>query len=259
MFQWPEEIPYREYIRLYILEKTLRQFIITQLSEISENWWRERVPGDVWKEAENRKKEEEQRLVYSLDLHPIWYVDFYDYVKIVTRDDNWNDVFKKIFANRDHFKTIMELLVPIRNKIAHMRPLSIKEIKNLEALTEDILTPIWKIYNTTYVDNAEKLAKKGQWEEAEEILKRGYEETRGDPWIAYKIGELYAHMGKLEKARHWLKIAIKYLPLLRYKKFARQKLLELEGKMKSKTKVCPQCGNMVQTEHKFCSLCGFKF
>lgn len=33
------------------------------------------------------------------------------------------------------------------------------------------------------------------------------EETSSDPWIAYKLGELYASAGKLEEARYWLKTA----------------------------------------------------
>jgi len=61
-----EEIPVNEYVRLYILEKTLRQFIIMQLSKVSKNWWRERILGDVWENAEDRKRNEERRLVYSL-------------------------------------------------------------------------------------------------------------------------------------------------------------------------------------------------
>ena len=55
MFQWPEEIPVNEYVRLYILEKTLRQFIIMQLSKVSKNWWRERIPEDVWKMLRTEK------------------------------------------------------------------------------------------------------------------------------------------------------------------------------------------------------------
>jgi tetratricopeptide (TPR) repeat protein len=257
MFQWPEEIPYKEYIRLYILEKTLRQFVVFQLTKISEKWWRRRIPNDVWDKAEKRKMEEERRLTYSLDLHPIWYVDFGDYVKIITREDNWKDIFKEIFISECRFMAAMEMLEPIRNKIAHMRPLSVREKKNLDALTEDLLIPIWKVYNTIYVEKAEKLTKESMWKEAEQILKKGYEETRGDPWIAYKLGELYIHVNKIEEARHWLKIAIKYLPLNRYKRFVLQKLREIKTKLKMK--VCPQCGNKTQAEHKFCSMCGFKF
>lgn len=258
MFQWPTEMPIKEYARLYILEKTLRNFIILQLSKVSENWWRERVPGDVWQEAERKKKEEEKRLVYSFNLHPIWYIDFYDYVKIVTRNDNWNDVFKEHFVNKEHFKTVIEMLIALRNKIAHMRPLSIREKKNLDALSEELLAPIWKFYNSTYVERAEKLLRENQYSAAEEVLRKGYEETRGDPWIAYKLGELYVHINRMNDAKLWLRIAFKHLPLLRYKKLAKQKLLEIEGKMKNRTKTCPKCGNTMPAEYEFCSLCGFK-
>ncbi|MEM2939834.1 MAG: tetratricopeptide repeat protein [Candidatus Bathyarchaeia archaeon] len=88
----------------------------------------------------------------------------------------------------------------------------------MDALSEDLLAPIWKFYNSAYVEKAEKMVKEDQYASAEEILRKGYEETREDPWIAYKLGELYGHMNKIEDAELWLKIAVKYLPLLRYKK-----------------------------------------
>jgi len=38
-----------EYIRVYFLEKTSRQFVVDQLSMISERWWRQRVQGKYGK------------------------------------------------------------------------------------------------------------------------------------------------------------------------------------------------------------------
>jgi len=63
------------------------------------------------------------------------------------------------------------MLSPIRNKIAHMRPLSEREITNLIALPEDILVAIWeRAYNRKYVKPAEELMKNGRFLEAENIL-----------------------------------------------------------------------------------------
>jgi len=260
MYEWPLEIPYEEYIRLYFLERTLRQFVLICLSKISEQWWKTRVPPDVRGQAEERKAEEEQKLKPTINLHPLWYVDFYDYVKIITRKDNWNDIFKEIFVNKDEFKVTIMKLAPLRNKIAHMRPLSIREKKNLDALSEDILAPIWHFYNKLYVESAEKLINCGEFPKAEDILKKGYNETSGDAWIAYKLGELYFHTGRLEEAREWLVIAKTYLPLPRYKKLAEEKLIQLEQKIKiAATKKCPQCGNIVSRNHNFCGVCGYRF
>jgi len=260
MYEWPLEIPYEEYIRLYFLEKTLRQFVLISLSKLSNKWWKTRVPHDVRVQAEERKTEEEQRLKPTVNLHPIWYIDFYDYVKIITRKDNWNDIFKEIFVNKDEFKVTIMKLVPLRNKIAHMRPLSIREKKNLDALSEDVLAPIWHFYNKLYVEPAEKHVERREFNKAEHILKTGYDETGGDAWIAYKLGELYFMTGRLEEAKEWLTIASKYLPIPRYKEQAKQKLMQLDQRAKlATTKTCPKCGNTVPIDHNFCGVCGYRF
>ncbi len=231
MYVWPEEIPSEEYIRVYFLEKTLRQFVIGQLSMISERWWRQRVKWEIREDAEKRKKDEREKLVATIDFHPIWYVHFMDYVGIVTRNDNWRDSFKRIFRNKEHFRVTMEMLLPIRNKIAHMRPLSVREKKNLDALSQDILVPIWERgYNEQFVKPAERLKKQGKNHEAESVLRGGFEKTQ-DPWIAYKIGKLCIENEKFNEAKKSLEYAQRYLTLPRYKESAKKKLLEVKKKM----------------------------
>jgi len=228
MFAWPSEIPVDEYIRLYYLEKTLRHTVVERLSNIDEKWWLRRVPEDIRRRAEQRKREEMEKLVHTQDFHPIWYVDVTDYAAIIARKDNWNEVFKSIFRNKEHFKAAIEVLSPIRNKIAHMRPLSEREITNLIALSEDILVAIWeRAYNRKYIKPAEECMKNGRFSEAEKILLKGFKET-SDPWIAYKLAELYIQTRDFKKAKHYLNIAYCYLPLPRYKKMAKDKLNELK-------------------------------
>jgi len=228
MFAWPSEIPVDEYIRLYYLEKTLRHIVVEQFSKIDGKWWLRRVPGDIRRRAEQRKQEEMEKLVHTQDFHPIWYVDFTDYVAIITRRDNWNEAFKSIFRNKEHFKAAIEMLSPTRNKIAHMRPLSEREITNLIALSEDILVAVWeRVYNRKYVKPAEEFMKNGRLFEAENVLLKGFEET-SDPWIAYKLAELYIQTRDFKKAKYYLDFAYRYLPLPRYKKMARDKLNELK-------------------------------
>lgn len=234
MFIWPKEIPWEEYVRLYFLEKTLRKFIVDSLSALDEKWWRRRVPGDIRKKAEERKTKETEKLVVTIDLHPIWYVDFLDYISIITQKNNWEEVFKRVFLNKDKFRVLMEELAPIRNKIAHMRPLSEREKKNLDALSEDILVHIWtRVYNERYVKPSETLMKQGKIKQAEKILLCGFEET-GDPWIAYKLGEMFLKTNNLIRAKKYFLYAVKHLPLRRYKNKAVGKLEEVKKRMKIK-------------------------
>lgn len=71
------------------------------------------------------------------NLPLIYYVDFPDYIKIITRKDNWNDVFAPIFGNREAVSTKLRELEPIRN-IAHSRDISIQVREKLEIYLKPI-------------------------------------------------------------------------------------------------------------------------
>ena len=126
------------------LETKLRECIQTQLKTVSNNWWKERVPKDVQEKAENRKTKNEKQWPWhtSKDLPLIFYVDFTDHVKIITRRDNWKQVFKGIFQDRETISVKLRELEPIRNAIAHFRELSRLELNKLKLLSEEIISCI---------------------------------------------------------------------------------------------------------------------
>ena len=70
------------------------------------------------------------------DLPFIFYVDFTDYVKIITRKDNWKQVFK----NKEAISVKLRELEPIRNAIAHFRELSHRELEKLKLLSDEIIS-----------------------------------------------------------------------------------------------------------------------
>ena len=59
-------------------------------------------------------------------------IDFTDYAKIITRRDNWNNVFKDVFHNREELLSKLKELEPIRNAIMHSRNLNSKQIQRLQ-------------------------------------------------------------------------------------------------------------------------------
>ena len=261
MFQWPEEIPREEYTRLYFLEKALRRFIIDQLSKITNNWWEERVSDKVRGVAEKRKNREEQRGESSLDLHPIWYINFPQYRKIILENENWTNAFKSIFKSKKNIKDWLRRLVQIRNKIAHMKPLSTEEEKCLIKLSEDILLPIWECTcNEPYITPAKEFIAEGNNLKAEKLLLRGLRETGDDPWIAYNLAELYIDMEMMEDAEKWFEYAEKHLVLPRYKERAKAKLTQVKKQIKlNNIKICSNCGKNMLKEYSFCGNCGQKF
>lgn len=121
------------------LEQKLRQCISENLSKVSKEWWKRKVPEDVRKNAETRKKKNESPWLWIKGGSPlIDYIDFSDYGKIITRKDNWNEIFKHIFENRENLLSKLKELEPIRNTIMHSRNLTKKQVKRLELYSDDL-------------------------------------------------------------------------------------------------------------------------
>lgn len=115
------------------LEGALRGLIEESLSRVSPNWWNERVPDDVRERSEKRKQQS------GTGLHLIQYVDFPDYLKIIRRKDNWRDTFHKVFKDEESISVKLRDLEPIRNALAHSRPLPKGSLERLRVNAKDIL------------------------------------------------------------------------------------------------------------------------
>lgn len=130
----------RPYEVLKNLESELREFIQDKLQGISKNWWDERVPQDVRKSAEDRRESKTSLWPWTVqeNLHPIHYINFPEYSKIITKRDNWREVFSELFVDREIIAAKLRELEPVRNKIAHMRDLSESEISKLKLYSTEI-------------------------------------------------------------------------------------------------------------------------
>ena len=119
----PEVTSDPQYWQIIItLEQHLRSFVQRSLEKsVGKNWIRQRVPTDVRNNWANRQKEDRvsRKPVYDL----IQYADFMDLEKVIVRKDNWQEVFKHVFQNRDDIRVTFARLHPIRKAIAHGRPL----------------------------------------------------------------------------------------------------------------------------------------
>ena len=127
------------------LEQTFRQFITRKLKEASPDWWVARVPKSIRKKAEKTK----ERYRSSEDQHGqktllIDYVDFIDYVEIITEKDNWNTIFREVFGDENMLRTKFKELKPIRDARAHSRDVSASQMQRLQLYSDDLIGLIQK-------------------------------------------------------------------------------------------------------------------
>jgi len=113
------------YMLMRWLEQDLRSLIVDELSRLTPQWWKQRVPPDTRTKTEERKAQNEQpdlgRVTRNLPLHE--YLDFSDYSKVITMKLNWDDAFKAVFHRQDIVSVKLGDIQSYRNDIAHMREL----------------------------------------------------------------------------------------------------------------------------------------
>jgi hypothetical protein len=97
------------------------------------SWTKQRVSADVRERWEQRR---DQAVADGEEVVPlIYYADFGDYVGILTRRDNWKEVFSSIFKSQKDLEVSFERLHPIRRCTMHARPL----------LKHDLLTVVFEV------------------------------------------------------------------------------------------------------------------
>ena len=109
------------------LEQRLRYTVEKRLSGlVGQNWIRHRVSEEARKRWLKRQKQDRDdgRPVFPL----IQYADFMDLADVISRSDNWDEAFGSIFRNKEDFSTSLRRLKPVRNAIAHSRPLGKSDV-----------------------------------------------------------------------------------------------------------------------------------
>lgn len=108
---------------LAALERELRQFIDSKLKAVhGPTWTKQRVPGGIAQNIKQRRADDQH---FNGKSHPaVEYLDFPDYAPIITRNDNWTDVFKNYFLRPESVTESFIRLSPIRNAVMHSRPLT---------------------------------------------------------------------------------------------------------------------------------------
>ena len=111
---------------LFWFEGQLRNFIDKCMkAEFGPNWVKHQTSGAM--RSNWRDKQEEARNNGQHEYPLIEYADFTHYVEIITRNDNWEKVFKPIFRRKTFVQESFYRLYPIRNSVMHSRIITLDD------------------------------------------------------------------------------------------------------------------------------------
>ena len=127
--------------RLMRFETRLRKFIDEQMTAaFGEKWVKQRVPEPIRKDWEQKKQNAKDAGEPERPL--IAYADFSDYVPIITRNDNWEAVFKPLFRRQTFVQESFQRMYPIRICTMHARIITQDDELYLDVEIKRILTLI---------------------------------------------------------------------------------------------------------------------
>ncbi|MEQ9112475.1 MAG: Swt1 family HEPN domain-containing protein [Rhodospirillaceae bacterium] len=125
--------------QLMRFETYMRQFIEEQMSAVyGAAWIKTQVPGDLRKKWQ--KKRQAAMDMGATEKPLITYADFTDYVKIITRKDNWNALFKHFFKNPESVHESFRRLYPIRICTMHARIITQDDVLYLRVEVKRMLS-----------------------------------------------------------------------------------------------------------------------
>ena len=125
--------------RLQKFEYQLRDFISWRMRvRFGPEWIDLRIPEDMKTQWHERQSHDKGTVKWPL----IAYADFTDYVTIITKRDNWRDLFKEIFPTKDSVQESFQRLYPIRLATMHARPITQNDEVYLYVETKRILSVV---------------------------------------------------------------------------------------------------------------------
>ena len=127
------------YNRLHKFESQLRKFIDRIMeTTFGPDWIKHRIPDDMKRRWLERQRQETNKQRWPL----IAYADFTDYTIIITKRDNWRDLFEAIFIDQNSVQESFRRLHPIRLTTMHSRYITQDDELYLYVETKRILSVI---------------------------------------------------------------------------------------------------------------------
>lgn len=130
------------------VEILLRQLIEKKLHAISGDSWIEIHVSESCRNQWRSRQKYDQKCTgkhYSL----IHYSNIMDLKNLICDSNNWDSAFGDVFTSKEDFRVSMTRLHPIRNCIAHARPLARAEVLVLVTESSRLLTVLRRVLDLT--------------------------------------------------------------------------------------------------------------
>lgn len=114
------------YRALVTFEIEVRGFISFVMNrQYGANWITTQVPQSMLEQWHSKKDRALKNWEPERPL--IEFADFNDYITIITKKQNWNDIFEKVFMSKQDILETMARLSPVRNQAMHSRILTLED------------------------------------------------------------------------------------------------------------------------------------
>jgi len=118
----------------YSLKTTIRRLVREQLQAADDEWWENRVPEQIRKDAEKLHKRDADTGFTRRSDDPMDFLTFGQLSGIISA--NW-DVFGAVFSSAKAVERVMAALNTLRGPIAHCSPLAEDEVVRLRLTVAD--------------------------------------------------------------------------------------------------------------------------
>jgi hypothetical protein len=118
----------------YSLETTIRRLVRDQLQAVSDEWWADRIPEQIRRDAEKLQRRDEDTGFTKRSDDPMDFLTFGQLSEVIK--SNW-DVFGALFSSARAVEKVMANLNTLRGPIAHCTPLAEDEVVRLRLTVAD--------------------------------------------------------------------------------------------------------------------------
>jgi hypothetical protein len=108
-------------------EIEFREFLASVMSSrFGQQWIKQRVSGETRTRWVTRRDDAVRDGEVEMPLHA--YADLFDYAEIIIRNDNWTDLFKQIFLDKNEIQVSFKRLNAVRRPLVHGREISNEDL-----------------------------------------------------------------------------------------------------------------------------------